>query len=218
MILKNPYELEAVQNVFENSSIKIPTAGKRHLGAALGSQEFKKEYISEKVDKWMTEIVKLSEIAESQPQAAYSAFVHGYQHKFRYFLRTLKDIKDELRPLDDLITNTLIPAFVGFQLSDMDRELFSLPVRLGGMGIEQISSIADEEYARSKQIAALLDAIIAIQGNFLSNPEDIQSAKSEALKQKSESLKVRSAQLDEALPNDVQRNLIQARKMVHLVG
>ena len=123
-------------------------------------------------------------------ESAYSAFIHGYHHKFRYFLRTLEDIKDELRPLDDLITNTLIPAIVGFQVSDMDRELFSLPVRLGGMGIEQISYIADEEYARSKQITAPLAALIVIQGNSLPNPEDIQSAKSEALKQKSESLKV----------------------------
>ena len=212
LILKNPDDLETAQTVFENSSIKITTAGKRHLGAALGSQDFKKEYISEKVEQWRADIVKLSEIAESQPQAAYAAYVHGFQHKFRYFLRTLKDIKEELRPLDDLITNTLIPAIVGFRVSDIDRELFSLPVRLGGMGIEQISSVADEEYARSKQITAPLAAIIALQGNCLPNPEDVEKAKSEALKQKSESLKTRSSQLDETLPGDVQRNLTQARE------
>ena len=87
----------------------------------------------------------------------------------------LKDIKDDLRPLDDLITNTLIPAIVGFRVSDIDLELFSLPVRLGGMGIEQISSGAEEEYASSKQITAPLAAIIALQGNCLLNPETLPS-------------------------------------------
>jgi hypothetical protein len=80
--------------------IQYTITGERHLGAALGSQDFKKKYISDKVMKWMEGIEKLSEIAESQPHAAYSAYVHGYQHKFHYFLRTLNDIEEELRPLD----------------------------------------------------------------------------------------------------------------------
>ena len=130
--------------------------------------------------------------------------------RFNIFLRTLKDIKDELRPLGDLITNILIPAIVSFRVSDIDRKLFSLPVRLGGMGIEQISSVAEEEYARSKQITAPFAAIIALRGNCLPTSEDLEKAKSEALKQKSESLKARSSQLDETLPSDVQRNLTQA--------
>ena len=87
-------------------------------------------------------IEKLSEIAESQPHAAYSAYVHGYQHKFNYFLRTLDDIEEELRPLDEVITSKLIPSIVGSQLSEVERSLVSLPVRLGGMGIESPSSIA----------------------------------------------------------------------------
>ena len=137
LILKNPDELVSAQNIFENSSIKITTAGKRHLGAALGSQDFKKEYISEKIEQWMKEIEKLEEIAESQPQAAYSAYVHGYQHKFRYFLRTIADIREELKPLDELITNKLIPSIIGSQLSEMERDLLSLPVSHGGMGLNR---------------------------------------------------------------------------------
>ena len=116
----------------------------------MGSQDFKKKYISEKVSKWIEGIEKLSEIAESQPHAAYSAHVHGYQHKFNYFLRTLNDIKEE--PLDDVITSKLIPSIVGSHLSEVERGLVSLPVRLGDMGIESPSSIASDEYSRSKQM------------------------------------------------------------------
>ena len=45
----------------------------------------------------MKEIGKLSEIDDSQPQAAKSAYIHGYQHKFCYFLRTIADIREELK-------------------------------------------------------------------------------------------------------------------------
>ena len=51
--------------------------------------------------------------------AAYSAYVHGYQHKFHYFLRILNNIEEELRPLDELITSKLIPSIVGSQLSEV---------------------------------------------------------------------------------------------------
>ena len=85
LILKNPDTEIAAQSIFKGTPIQITTAGERHLGAALKSQDFKKKYISEKVSKWIEGIEKLSEIAESQPHAAYSAYVQGYQHKFHYF-------------------------------------------------------------------------------------------------------------------------------------
>ncbi len=107
--------------------------------------DLKKKYISDKVSKWIEGIDKLAEIAESQPHAAYSAYVHGYQHKFHYFLRILDDIEEELRPLDEVITSKLIPSIVGSQLSKVERNLVSLPVQLGGMGIESPSSIASDE-------------------------------------------------------------------------
>ena len=122
------------------------------------------------VTKWCSELEQLPLVAESQPHAAYSAYVHGYQHKFRYFLRTLHDIKEELRPLNEVISNQLFPLSFGSQVSETNQELISLPVRLGGMGIESISSVADEEYSRSKQIAAPLAAIIALEGNSLPEP------------------------------------------------
>ena len=176
----------------------------------MGSQDFKKEYISEKVEQWMKEIEKLAEIAESQPQAAYSAYVHGYQHKFRYFLRTIADIREELKPLDELITNKLIPSIIGSQLSEMERDLVSLPVRRGGMGIESPSSVSDDEYSWSKQITGPLAAIIALQGNSLPNADEVHQKKKEALSQKSETFKQKSQLIDTSVPADVHQNLLQA--------
>jgi hypothetical protein len=212
LILKNPNDLDRAKHIFQTSSIKFTTTGKRHLGAALGSQDFKKEYISEKVTKWCSELEKLADIAESQPHAAYSAYVHGYQHKFRYFLRTLSDIKEELKPLDEVISNKLIPSIVGSHLSEIERDLFSLPVKFGGMGLESIVSIADEEYSRSKQITAPLAAIIALQGSNLPNPDHVDHAKKEALSEKTENLKLKTAQIDNSISPGIKRSLVQARE------
>ena len=81
IILKNPEDLQAAEEIFKDTNINITTSGKRHLGAALGSRDFQTEYIEEKVNKWCEEIKTLADIAKTQPHAAYSAYTHGQQHK-----------------------------------------------------------------------------------------------------------------------------------------
>ena len=55
--------------------------GQRHLGAVIGSELYQKEYIEEIVSKWRDELLLLTEIAEIQPQAAHSAYMHGFKSK-----------------------------------------------------------------------------------------------------------------------------------------
>ena len=56
-------------------------SGQRHLGAVIGSELYQKEYIEEIVSKWRDELLLLTEIAEIQPQAAHSAYIHGFKSK-----------------------------------------------------------------------------------------------------------------------------------------
>ena len=211
LILKKPEDDDVARSLFANSSIKITTCGKRHLGAALGSEEFKKEYITEKVEQWCSEIDQLATIAESQPHAAYSAYIHGYQHKFKYYLRTLRDISDELRPLDEVIFTKLIPAILGSEVNAADRDLFSLPIRLGGIGVESPSSIADFEYSSSKEITAPLAAIIALQGTSLPSPDLVHQKKKDLKIQKDEQIKQKSESVYNSVSPDLQRTLQQSR-------
>ena len=44
------------------------------------------------LNDWNHQLVLLSSIAESQPQAAYSAFFSGLKSKLNYFMTTLQDI------------------------------------------------------------------------------------------------------------------------------
>ena len=56
-------------------------SGQRHLGAVIGSELYQKEYIEEIVSKWRDELLLLTEIAEIQPQAAHSVYIHGFKSK-----------------------------------------------------------------------------------------------------------------------------------------
>ena len=88
----------------------------------------------------------MSIIAKSQPKAAYSAFINGYRHKFTYYVRTIPNIAHLLKPIEDIITSDLLPHILGFDVSLLDREIFALPTRLGGLGIPIMTTEADFEY------------------------------------------------------------------------
>jgi len=59
--------------------VVITEVGKRQLGSALGTDEFLNSYMfSTRWSFWVGEMKKLSEIAITQPQAAYTAFTHVF--------------------------------------------------------------------------------------------------------------------------------------------
>ena len=63
--------------MFEKSGVSITVEGKKHLGAAIGTNTFIENYVTNKVSGWVSETERLSQIAESQPHAAYAALTHG---------------------------------------------------------------------------------------------------------------------------------------------
>ena len=153
LILKDSSQLEIAKQFFQNSNIKFTCEGKRHLGAALGTEEFKITYVNEKVEEWCKEMKNLSKLAKTQSHAAFSAYIHGEQHKFTYFLRTIEGMNELIKPLDDdIIMNTFLPAIFGETLSHQEKVLFALPVREGGLGIEELSVKAPREYEISKKV------------------------------------------------------------------
>ena len=167
LVLKDSNKLQQTEELFRDFPINITVEGKRHLGAAIGTLDFKNKYMSEKVNKWCTEMENLTEVAKSQPHAAYSAFIHGQQHKFTYFLRTIAGISSCLEPLDDIINNKFIPTLFGREVSESEREIISLPIREGGLGLRYVSKNADQSYRASSQITRLLIKHIMEQSDEL---------------------------------------------------
>ena len=90
LILKNGSDHERALNIFKESGIKLKVTGQRHLGAVVGSQEFKDEYMGKLIDGWKSMVKNLSDYGQTQPHASYSAFILGVRHKMTYFMRTIE--------------------------------------------------------------------------------------------------------------------------------
>ena len=56
LILKNPSLLEKAKEHFGAEGVDITTEGARHLGAVLGTEQFKHKYVRGKVQKWVADI------------------------------------------------------------------------------------------------------------------------------------------------------------------
>ena len=98
--------------------MNVTAEGKRHLGAAVGTRSFVESYVSKKVEKWKNKIEKLSEIAKSQPHAAYTALTKGLCSRWNFLLRAVPNTADRLQPLEDAIRPSFLPALIGRQLND----------------------------------------------------------------------------------------------------
>ena len=154
---------EVAEEIFNGTGVTISTSGERHMGAVIGSPEFKEKYISEKVTKWVEDVNELSRIAKDEPQAAYSCYINAISRRWSYFQRTIPGISAYFQPLEDEIFNNLIPALVGRKVNNQEREILSLPVRYGGMGILNPVETADEEFNASTYITEGLTQIIKAQ-------------------------------------------------------
>ena len=102
LIVKPEYE-EQAHTLFTGSDIEVTTRGHRHLGAVVVSAAFKDEYVRKHVDEWVNEVRCLSDIAQTQPHAAYSAFVHGLTGHWSHIMRTIPDIGNPLATLENVI-------------------------------------------------------------------------------------------------------------------
>ena len=71
----------AAQNFFANSRVNITAEGKRHISVVIVSTKYYDEYVKDLVKEWDKQVAILSTITETQPQAAYTAFVRGFKTK-----------------------------------------------------------------------------------------------------------------------------------------
>ena len=88
-VLVEEEKLKEAEKLFEGTGIPITTAGARHLGAALGSAGFKKEFVEKKVRSWIAEVEILSRFARTQPHAAFAAYTHCLQARWTFVSRTV---------------------------------------------------------------------------------------------------------------------------------
>ena len=83
------------------------------MGTSLGSTKYKEEYLSSKVDEWIAQLRILSQIARTQTQAEYRAFITGSRHKISFYMRTISVASTQLKRLDEVVQSEFIPAITG---------------------------------------------------------------------------------------------------------
>ena len=101
---------DKAKRVFEGTNVNITVQGRHHLEDAIGFREYTENYVDEKVKNWTREVLQLAEIASTQPDAVYSAFVHGLSNRWTYLSRITPGISDLLQPLENAIHQVFIPS------------------------------------------------------------------------------------------------------------
>ena len=156
LILKDKAMYEKADELFGTSGIKISLEGDRHLGAVVGTKDFRERFVKNKVDKWIADVENLCELATDEPQVAYSAYVKGLSHRWTFLQRTVKDVSHIFKPLEEAVFEKLMPAIIGRPLSDLDKQTIELPVRFGGLGIRNPRTNCDKEYENSRYVTETL--------------------------------------------------------------
>ena len=78
----------------------------------------------------------LSKIVWYEPQTGYSCFITGFNHKPPHFMRTIPNISNQIKKLDETIRTKFKPTISGgINCSDIERKVVSFPPKLEGLGI-----------------------------------------------------------------------------------
>ena len=51
-LIVKPEEYETARGIFKDTNLNITNESKRHLGAVVGTEEFRKEYVIMRVNQW----------------------------------------------------------------------------------------------------------------------------------------------------------------------
>ena len=195
LILKNEENLQFANELFQGTGIKITLSGERHLGAVIGSLEFRTEYVENKISKWINDVEQLAMIAENEPQLAYSAYTKALCMRWCFLQRTVPNTKTYFAPLEDAIREKLIPAILGRKVTNLEREIISLPVRMGGLGIQNPVMTADIEFRNSSLVTRNLTTLIERQEMDLTN-YNLDGVKAEISRLKAEKEETMLAHLE----------------------
>ena len=131
--------------------------------------------------------------------------------KWNYLTRTVPNIGNLLQPLEEVIRRKFLPSLTGQNaFNDVTRDLLALPIRLGGLGIANLSSESSVQYATSKLITAPLTALIVEQAHSLPNTTNGEQVR--IRKESAKNKKLRQAQsateLKDQLPDNMQKVMI----------
>ena len=118
-----------------------------------------------------------------------------------------------LEPHDRVIEYKFIPALLRTSaISETERNLYSLQIRMGGIGLHVLTDKAPDEFATSTRVTAPLAAIMVMQGNTLPDPEEVKQIRAESKQEKDALLKQKADIIEQMLPDSTKRAVAQAKE------
>ena len=158
------------KNVFKGEEVDI-IDGSRVLGSVIGNVVSCRQYIEDQKQNYLRVLQKLAKHAKIAAQNVYKFLTNSVQHKLTFLSRTTPDTFDLLEEADETY-----------------RDIFSLPVREGGLNIIRPEVL---EYERSKTISEPLSLgdVSNIESEQLKRVEKIRKDKSVKMIEKKSRIK-----------------------------
>ena len=196
--------------LFKDTGINITTEGRPLLGAPIGTKDYASNFISKKVDEWKLEIEALAKIARVHPHPAYAAYTHGQANKWVYLSRVAKDPTGNFMKLEEVVRNRLIPSICDQQPSDVLREVFALPTRLGGLAMDNPADVAATLHELATSVTKpMVEHLLKENAKRTQDPRSFESALSnqmEAIKEGrktwQQKMQLKAQSLKDRLPRD----------------
>ena len=126
--------VDHASSMFEGTGVKVVTSC-RFLGGVIGDHSGKVSFVMQKVREWSHSVQLLASVSKQQPQAAFIGFIKSLQLEWTFLQRVVSDCSSLLIDIEDTIISDFIPSLFGHDCNSLDRQLFSLPLRMGGLGI-----------------------------------------------------------------------------------
>ena len=159
--MKDSY-LSIAQEAFKNTNVNITSDGRPYLGAPIGTRDFIDSFVQSKVETWLGIMNTLTDIACTQPHAAYTAFTHGISNFWLFVCRTTPQHPPSFTSHRGMPSRFISTITGQTPPNDPLRRLLNLPARLGGLNIIP-PPLLDSEYSLSLTSTSDLTSLILQQ-------------------------------------------------------
>ena len=163
---------------FAGTNVEI-TQGARVLGSVIGSSEASKNFLKDAETKYTKSLDRLGQFALASPQNAYACLTKGVQQKLSFLSRTTPSMDGVLDKVEERL-GRVIPNIVGKEVIQEERELFSLPLRMGGLNIalpQDLHKNREQSIEPSSQLASFNNDSFEIQPCELEHTKSVSDRK-----------------------------------------
>ena len=147
-LVVHPDDVNEASAIFRRTGITI-VDGMRFLGGFVGSLDGQESYVGSKVKEWSDSISKLAEVGKLCPQSAYTVASKSLQAEWNFLQRVTNTKPETFQPLTANLRKEFFPAIIGGPVTDVECQVFHLPVREGGLGLPDPAMEAAHNYRAS---------------------------------------------------------------------